>query len=102
MLRKKRTDRNHVIYRLTCGETNETYIGLTVMRGRAVMKTINTRFQQHCYRAETQDKNWALCEALRSNETWYIEALEVIRGKKEAHARERALIADLQPELNTQ
>lgn len=102
MLRKKRTDRNHVIYRLTCGETNETYIGLTVMRGRAVQKTINTRFQQHCYRAETQDKTWALCKAIRENETWFVEAIEVIRGKKEAHARERELIASFQPELNTQ
>jgi hypothetical protein len=102
MDRKKRTDRNHVIYRLTCGDTNETYIGLTVMRGRAVMKTINTRFQQHCYRAEVQDKTWALCEAIRSYDSWFVEAIEVVRGKREAHARERQLIAELQPELNTQ
>lgn len=72
------------------------------MRGRAVQKTINTRFQQHCYRAETQDKTWALCKAIRENETWFVEAIEVIRGKKEAHARERELIASFQPELNTQ
>lgn len=102
MDRKKRTDRNHVIYRLTCGDTNETYIGLTVMRGRAILKTINTRFQQHCYRAEVQDKTWTLCEAIRTHDNWFVEALEIVRGKKEAHARERQLIAELQPELNTQ
>lgn len=102
MIRKKRSDRNHVIYRLTCVDTGETYIGLTVMRGRAVQKTINTRFQQHCYRAETQDKDWALCRALRSYENWMREVVEIVRGKKEAHSRERELIAYYEPELNTQ
>ena len=102
MLRKKRTDRNHLIYRLTCVETKKSYIGITVMRGRAVNKTLAIRFQQHCYRAESQDKDWKLCVALRSDCNWITEALETVRGKKEAHARERELIAKHKPKLNTQ
>lgn len=102
MMRKKRSDRNHVIYQLTCEDTGEKYIGITVMRGRAILKTVETRFQQHCYRAETQDKDWKLCKAIRKHEMWVRECLEVVRGKKEAHLRERELIAMHQPELNTQ
>lgn len=102
MNRKKRTDRNHVIYQLTCVDTGDTYIGITVLRGRAIQKSVATRFQQHCYRAETQDKDWSLCNALRKFENWTHEVIEIVRGKKEAHARERELIAMFQPALNTQ
>jgi hypothetical protein len=101
MARKKRTDRNHLLYRLTEVETGKTYIGLTVMRGRAQMKTLETRFQQHCYRAEVQDKDWTLCKALRKGGEWVLEVLEVVRGKAEAHTREVELIEELAPELNT-
>lgn len=102
MHRKKRTDRNHVIYKLTCVDTNQTYIGLTVMRGRAVQKTVQTRFQQHQYRAENQNKDWNLCKALRKYENWIAEAIEIVRGKADAHARERELIKFYNPKLNTQ
>lgn len=102
MMRKRRSDRNHVIYQLTCVDTKETYIGITVMRGRAVKKSVETRFQQHQYRATVQDKDWKLCNALRQYEQWVVEAIEVVRGKKEAHNRERELIASIQPALNTQ
>ena len=102
MNRKKRTDRNHVIYQLTCLDTGESYIGITVVRGRAIKKSVETRFQQHCYRAEVQTKEWNLCTALRQFDNWVHDVIEVVRGKKEAHARERELISLFQPELNTQ
>ena len=100
--RKKRTDRNHVIYQLTCVETGETYIGLTVMRGQAIKKSVNTRFQQHCYRAENQNRDWSLCTALRTHANWMGSVLEVVRGKVAAHSRERELIFIHNPNLNTQ
>lgn len=103
MIRKKRTDRNHVIYQLTCGETGDLYIGLTVARGRAYIKSAMTRFQQHCYRAEVElDKDWALYDAMRKHDSWYVEILEVVRGKTDAHKREREIISVVNPTLNTQ
>lgn len=101
MNRKKRSDRNHVLYRLTEVDTGKTYVGLTVMRGRATMKTLETRFQQHCYRAEVQGKDWALCVALRRGGEWVLEVLEVVRGKATAHTREVELIETEKPSLNT-
>ena len=101
MNRKKRSDRNHLIYQLTCLDTGESYIGVTVMRGRAQQKTLATRWQQHQYRAYNQDKDWALSRAIRTYDNWVTEAIAVLRGKKEAHAYETELIDDLQPSLNT-
>lgn len=101
MNRKKRSDRNHLVYRLTCLDTGESYIGVTVMRGRAQQKTLANRWQQHQYRAYNQDKDWALSKAIRTYENWETEPITVLRGKKEAHAFETSLIDDLQPALNT-
>jgi hypothetical protein len=101
MDRKKRTDRNHLIYLVTCEDTGEQYVGLTIMRGRAIQKTAYTRLQQHQYRASTEKKEWKFSQALRKFANWSVQPLEVIRGKKEAHARELELINVLQPELNT-
>lgn len=101
MNRKKRSDRNHLVYQLTCIDTGETYIGITVMRGRAQVKTLATRWQQHCYRAFNQDKTWALSKAIRKHSNWSQEVLEVVRGKAEVHAREVELIEMHNPSLNT-
>ena len=101
MNRKKRSDRNHLIYELTCLDTGDSYIGVTVMRGRAQQKTLATRWQQHQYRAYRQDKDWALSDAIRSYENWHRHVVAVVRGKKEAHALETHLIDTLQPSLNT-
>lgn len=101
MNRKKRSDRNHLIYELTCLDTGDTYIGITVMRGRAQVKTLATRWQQHCYRAFNQDKDWALSKAIRKSDNWAQRVVEVVRGKAAAHAREVELIDSLNPSLNT-
>lgn len=101
MNRKKRTDRNHLVYRLICLDTGKTYIGVTVMRGRAQQKTLANRWQQHQYRAYNQDKDWALSKAIRRYKNWATEVLDIVRGKKEAHAFETQLIDELRPELNT-
>lgn len=100
--RKRRTDRNHAIYELFCEVTGESYIGITVVDGTA-LSSVRGRFNRHLSRAKTESKNWALCEALRTygREGFTPYLLEVVRGKTAAHARERELIAVLQPALNS-
>jgi hypothetical protein len=45
-------------------------------------------------RAKKESKDWAICEALRSDEAIQYEVLEVVRGRKAAHSRERQLIEE--------
>lgn len=97
-LRKKRNDRNYVLYRLFVD--GQEYIGLTVSNGRAFLRSVKVRVQKHISRANVENKDWTLCEALRSAEVVEYEVLEVIRGRKAAYQRERELIAEYQPELN--
>jgi len=98
-MRRKRSDRNHVLYQLTIGQ--ETYIGLTVAIGQAYLRSVKVRVQKHISRAKKESKDWAICEALRDSEVVQYEVLEVVRGRKAAHSRERELIARLEPTLNT-
>jgi hypothetical protein len=95
---KKRCDRNHVIYRMFIGD--QSYIGLTVANGRAFGKAVKLRVQKHISRAMMEQKDWSICEALRGAEVVEYEVLEVIRGRKPAHQRERVLIKELEPTLN--
>jgi len=95
---KKRCDRNHVIYRVTID--NQSYIGLTVSNGRAFNKAVKLRVQKHISRALTEDKDWPMCSAIRSAELVEYEVLEVVRGRKPAHQREREYIKELEPCLN--
>lgn len=103
MLRKKRSDRNHVLYRVTCVDTGDTYIGLTVANGQAYVRSVKVRWQKHVSRAKCENKNWNMCRALRKliDCTWTYEVLEIVRGRKPAHQRERELIAEFEPSLNT-
>ena len=100
--RKRRSDRNHAIYELYCDVTGESYIGVTVVDGSA-LASVRGRFNRHLSRAKTESKDWFLCEALRKygREGFTPYLLEVVRGKAQAHARERELTAELQPALNT-
>ena len=101
-IRKKRTDRNHIIYELRVNGLN--YIGVTAKTESTINKSVLARAAKHFYRAKTESKNWLLCQALRSlNDKSEIEVLvqEVIRGKAAAHKREVALRRELMPTLNT-
>ena len=102
-LRKKRSDRNHVLYKVTCVDTGDSYVGLTVAQGHAYVRSVKIRWQKHVSRAKCENKNWAMCTALRelAGASWQYEVLEVIRGRKPAHQRERQLIAEFEPSLNT-
>jgi len=101
-MRKKRTDRNHIIYELRVNGLN--YIGVTAKTETTINKSVLARAAKHYYRAKTEGKNWLLCSALRTlNSKDEIEVLvhEVIRGKAAAHKREVELRRQLQPTLNT-
>ena len=102
MMRKKRTDRNHIIYELRVHGL--AYIGVTAKTETTVNKSVLARAAKHFYRAKTENKAWLLCEALRGlNDKSEIEVLvhEVIRGKAAAHKREVELRRLLNPALNT-
>ena len=102
MMKKKRCDRNHVIYRITAA-TGDSYIGLTVAQGAAYLRSVKVRVQKHLSRARREDKQWALYQFLNTNpdvDLWY-EVVDVVRGRKPAHQREREIIKVERPTLNT-
>ena len=101
MARKRRNDRNHVIYKLTA-PTGEEYIGITFVRGRAYKRSAKIRFEAHCRNAFQYGHETCLSKALREHgqESFVREVLEIVRGKQNAHDRERELIATIQPALN--
>ena len=103
MMRKKRSDRNHVLYRVICMDTGDSYIGLTVADGQAYLRSVKVRWQKHVSRALREDKGWNFCEFLRNNREaeYRYEVLDIVRGRKNAHQVERALIELFEPTLNT-
>lgn len=101
--RKRRSDRKHVIYLVVNILTGERYVGLTVANGSAYKRVVKVRWQKHVSRALIEQRDWAICKSIRK---WGAECfdhcvLEVVRGKKEAHARELSIIREFNPELNT-
>ena len=100
--RKKRTDRNHIIYEIVTEQGS--YIGVTAKTESTVLKSIRARAAKHFYRAKKESKDWLLCQVLRdydSKEQIDIRALELVRGKAAAHKREVELRRTLRPTLNT-
>jgi hypothetical protein len=98
MMRKKRNDRNYILYHLSVD--GQSYIGLTVAVGRAFLRSVKVRVQKHRSRALVENKDWSLCNAIKEAESIEYSIIEVIRGRKAAYQRERELIAEFQPELN--
>jgi hypothetical protein len=99
--RKKRTDRTHIIYMIESG--SDFYVGVTAKTESTVKKSVMTRCRKHLYRSRSEDKSWALYEALRERgvSAFTVRIVDVIRGKSDAHAVERELIRQLRPNLNT-
>lgn len=99
--RKRRQDTKHAVYMLVNTNTAESYIGITVC-GQQVKKAIKVRLQKHIRRALTEGKDWNLCRSIRDHgaDAFEVEVMELVRGRKPAHARERELIAELAPQLN--
>ena len=102
MMRKKRRDRNHVIYQLTV--RGQQYIGVTAKTESTALASVRARAAKHFYRAHTEHHDWLLCTALRqlsSKDEIKIAVLDIVRGKAEAHCREVELRRQLCPPLNT-
>lgn len=100
--RKKRSDRNHIIYELRVN--GASYIGVTAKTESTVLKSVRARAAKHFYRAQKESKDWLLCHALRKlSDKSDIEILvhEIVRGKAAAHRREVELRRELKPTLNT-
>jgi TfoX/Sxy family transcriptional regulator of competence genes len=100
--RKRRVDRNHIIYELVVNGKN--YIGVTAKTESTVNKSVLARAAKHFYRAKTETKNWLLCVELRKlSDKSEIEVYvhEVVRGKAEAHRREVEIRRAVRPALNT-
>ena len=100
--RKKRVDRNHIIYELRVPAGN--YIGVTAKTESTVAKSVRVRANKHFYRAHSENKNWTLCVALRqlsSKDEIEIVVHEIVRGKADAHKREVEIRRAVKPTLNT-
>ena len=102
-MRRKRNDRNYVLYQIVAENTGDNYIGLTVATGRAFLRSVKVRVQKHMSRAKREDKNWAFCEFIRENPDAALtyEVLDVVRGRKRAYEIEREYIRQYNPSLNT-
>jgi len=101
-VRKKRADRNHIIYELVVNGLN--YIGVTAKTESTVNKSVLARAAKHFYRAKKENKDWSLCVALRElNDKSEIEVYvhEIVRGKAAAHRREVEIRRLVKPVLNT-
>lgn len=99
--RKRRTDRNHIIYLITVG--GEQYVGVTY-KEKTVLHSLQRRAHKHYYRATVEQKDWLLSRALRTLASKHeidIRPLEIVRGKAAAHARETELRRQMQPQLNS-
>lgn len=100
--RKRRQDTKHAVYMLVNTNTNEAYIGITVC-GNNVKKALKVRFQKHVRRAVTENKSWALCNSIREHgaDAFVVLLVDVVRGRKPAHAYEREIINGSAPALNS-
>lgn len=101
--RKKRSDRNHIVYRLENSYTGESYIGISAV-ARTPLMALRERFRRHVSKATHENKNWKLHKLLRKfpdPSDWEMQIIGKIRGRKNAHQLERSLIEQFSPELNT-
>lgn len=72
------------------------------MKGSAKWKTLSQRWKAHVYKALVLGENWGISQAIRAygEEDFWMEILDVVRGKEAAFHLEAALINELKPELN--
>ena len=103
MMRRKRNDRNYILYQILFENTDDHYIGLTVASGRAYLRSVKVRIQKHMSRARRENKNWSLYEFIRENPDAKIQyqIIDIVRGRKNAYELERQYIEELSPTLNT-
>lgn len=100
--RKRRNDRNHIVYQVTCMVTGDTYIGITVARGRAYKKSLEIRWKGHLHHAFVEHRDLPFAATIRYHgpDAFTKEILTIVRGKAAAHKTEIQLIKTLKPTLN--
>ena len=103
MNRKKRNDRNHVIYEIVNSVTGESYLGVTAAIGRRFHYSAKLRLQKHFSRARRENKNWSLYRNMREygQEVYELFIVKVVRGKKQAHEYETKQLQKFHYELNS-
>ena len=103
MSRKKRSDRNHVIYEIVNTSNGKSYLGITAAIGRRFHYSAHLRFLKHQSRARKEKKQWALYIDMRENnpEVYGLFIVDVVRGKKLAHQIETELLKEFNYELNS-
>lgn len=103
MARKKRNDRNHVIYEIVNTINGKSYIGITAAIGRKFSYSAKLRLQKHFSRARRENKDWALYRDMRENDAsvYDLFIVDVVRGKALAHQIEVELLKEFQYELNS-
>ena len=101
---KRRSDRNHIVYEITCSNTDERYIGITVVSGQAIQKSIKIRWKRHVYYATVGLGPNPLQQRIREfGDTGFkFRVIKRVRGKQNAHDLERELIKETRPELNVE
>ena len=101
--RKRRNDRNHIVYVVQNVVTNEAYVGIAACVDRSGKETLAARWSRHVGRALNQNKNWNLCESIRryGRDAFVPMILDVVRGKSAAHQMENELRKTGQFTLNT-
>lgn len=79
------------------------YIGVTAVEKRNSKYSLKRRWQKHVSRALVENLDWKLCNAIRAYgpENFDVKVIEIVRGKVAAHERERQLIRERKPKLNT-
>jgi hypothetical protein len=102
MKRTARSDSNFVIYVAT--HNGQSYIGLTRKGSTTVTKAVKERWRKHISRARHEDRAWELYKYIKAGawDGWTHEVIDVIRGRAEAYAFERAIVKEIRPELNDQ
>ena len=102
-MRKKRNDRNHVLYEIVNTSNGKSYLGITAAIGRRFHYSAKLRLQKHFSRARKENKQWALYIDMRENDESVYELfiVDIVRGKALAHQIETQLLKELQYELNS-
>ena len=101
--RKRRADRNHVVYVIINTETFEQYVGITACIDRSGKETLAARWSRHVGRALNQDKDWELCKSIRKygRDVFVPTIFTIVRGKAAAFKLETELRKSGQFKLNS-
>ena len=102
-MRKKRNDRNHVLYEIVNTSNGKSYLGITAAIGRRFHYSAKLRLQKHFSRARKENKQWALYIDMRENDESVYELfiVDIVRGKALAHQIETQLLKEFEYELNS-